>query len=80
MAPPVGGSASKKTAPVPDSGSGSRGLGGPGPAARGPASAARLDDVLDALATAWTRAGRVGEAELLGLALDGRGRSTAIAV
>ena len=44
-------------------------------------SAARLDDVLDALATAWT-AERVasGTAELLGPGTDGRGRSTAIAV
>jgi predicted RNase H-like nuclease len=44
-------------------------------------SGARLDDVLDALATAWT-AERVasGTAELLGPGTDGRGRSTAIAV
>jgi predicted RNase H-like nuclease len=44
-------------------------------------SAARLDDVLDALATAWT-AERVasGTAEFLGPGTDGRGRSTAIAV
>lgn len=43
--------------------------------------AARLDDVLDALATAWT-AERVaaGTAEFLGSGTDGRGRSTAIAV
>jgi predicted RNase H-like nuclease len=42
---------------------------------------ARLDDVLDALATAWT-AERVasGTAEFLGPGLDARGRSTAIAV
>jgi predicted RNase H-like nuclease len=44
-------------------------------------AAARLDDVLDALATAWT-AERVvaGTAELLGPGTDDRGRSTAIAV
>lgn len=43
--------------------------------------AARLDDVLDALATAWT-AERVasGTAQFLGPGTDGRGRSTAIAV
>lgn len=43
--------------------------------------AARLDDVLDALATAWT-AERVasGTAELLGPGTDAGGRSTAIAV
>ncbi|MFP5072041.1 DUF429 domain-containing protein, partial [Pseudonocardia nantongensis] len=41
----------------------------------------RLDDVLDALVTAWTAA-RVarGEAEFLGPGRDARGRSTAIAV
>ncbi|OLL73561.1 hypothetical protein Ae168Ps1_1938 [Pseudonocardia sp. Ae168_Ps1] len=44
-------------------------------------SAARLDDVLDALVCAWT-AERVarGTAELLGPGTDDRGRSTAIAV
>lgn len=44
-------------------------------------SAARLDDVLDALACAWT-AERVarGTAELLGPGTDDRGRSAAIAV
>lgn len=44
-------------------------------------SAARLDDVLDALATAWT-AQRLatGTAELLGPGIDATGRSTAIAV
>ncbi|WP_224393006.1 DUF429 domain-containing protein [Pseudonocardia sp. ICBG1293] len=44
-------------------------------------AAARLDDVLDALACAWT-AERVarGTAELLGPGTDGLGRSTAIAV
>jgi predicted RNase H-like nuclease len=44
-------------------------------------SAARIDDVLDALATAWT-AQRVesGTAEFLGAGADTRGRSTAIAV
>jgi predicted RNase H-like nuclease len=43
--------------------------------------AARIDDVLDALATAWT-AQRVatGTAEFLGPGTDGRGRSMAIAV
>ncbi|MFP5023328.1 DUF429 domain-containing protein [Pseudonocardia phyllosphaerae] len=43
--------------------------------------AARMDDVLDALACAWT-ASRVaaGTAELLGPGADARGRSTAIAV
>ena len=43
--------------------------------------AARIDDVLDALATAWT-AERVasGTAHLLGPGADDRGRSTAIAV
>ncbi|MBC3193454.1 DUF429 domain-containing protein [Pseudonocardia sp. C8] len=44
-------------------------------------AATRLDDVLDALACAWT-AERVarGTAELLGPGTDARGRSTAIAV
>lgn len=44
-------------------------------------AAARLDDVLDALAAAWT-AERVarGTAEFLGPGTDDRGRSTAIAV
>lgn len=44
-------------------------------------SGGRLDDVLDALACAWT-AERVarGTAEFLGAGTDGRGRSTAIAV
>lgn len=81
MAPGTG-FASKRTA----RGAGQRvaalaGWADPGPLLGDLPARTRLDDVLDALATAWT-AERVarGTAELLGPSTDARGRSTAIAV